>query len=357
MLKSLEIRRFRAFEQFTMGGLTRVNLLIGGNNAGKTTVMEAAELLLGRGEPWAVVRSPTRREGQAVPNVFPPRGLAPVRHLFHGHQFRPGASFEVHGGAGPEEQLRCELRPSRRDAAEPATLELPFAGDQDDEPELELVSYLAGQPVARIPLRAGGVLIDRYTRDRGEDVGAPVNFVDTRDPEARLSWMWDRVVLTPKEADVVAALQLVDDRIERLAQLSTQGNARPPIVVKRSGANEPVPLGTMGDGAKRLLVLSVNLATAAKGTLLVDEIDTGLHHTVLGAMWRLVLATARRLDVQVFASTHSLDGLRALAWALEREPELMADVSVHRIVRDQPRPVRYDAHELELAVAQDMEIR
>jgi predicted ATPase len=169
--------------------------------------------------------------------------------------------------------------------------------------------------------------------------------------------LWDRVVLTPKEADVVQAIQLVDPSIERIALLSSLGPSRPQMMVKRTGADEPLPLGTMGDGAKRLVVLSVNLVNAANGFLLVDEIDTGLHYSVLAPMWRLVLATARRMNVQVFASTHSLDCVRALAWALERDPDYAEDTSVHRVVRGRHETVRYSAGELRLAVEEDMEIR
>ncbi|HHC24806.1 MAG TPA: ATP-binding protein [Desulfobacterales bacterium] len=41
--------------------------------------------------------------------------------------------------------------------------------------------------------------------------------------------------------------------------------------------------------------------------LLIDEIDTGLHFTVMENMWRLITQTAKRLDVQVFATTHNSD--------------------------------------------------
>ena len=56
---------------------------------------------------------------------------------------------------------------------------------------------------------------------------------------------------------------------------------------------------------RRLLALSLSLIRTEQGILLVDEIDTGLHWTVMEEMWRLVVETARRSSVQVFATTHS----------------------------------------------------
>jgi hypothetical protein len=113
----------------------------------------------------------------------------------------------------------------------------------------------------------------------------------------------------------------------------------------------------MGDGIKRLLSLSLNVIRSANGALAVDEIDTGLHHTVMVKMWRLVVETACRLDVQVFATSHSLDCLRALAWLCEEDLSIAQHVSAHRVERNSPATTRYSAEELAIAARQRMEIR
>lgn len=53
MFKDLTIEGFRCFKRFEMHGLTRVNLLVGKNNSGKTTVLEALELLANPSLPTA----------------------------------------------------------------------------------------------------------------------------------------------------------------------------------------------------------------------------------------------------------------------------------------------------------------
>jgi AAA15 family ATPase/GTPase len=45
LLNSLHIKGFRGFTDFKVEGLGRVNLIIGRNNAGKTTLLEAIGLL------------------------------------------------------------------------------------------------------------------------------------------------------------------------------------------------------------------------------------------------------------------------------------------------------------------------
>lgn len=113
----------------------------------------------------------------------------------------------------------------------------------------------------------------------------------------------------------------------------------------------------MGDGIKRLLVLSVNLVTSSGGCVLMDEIDTGLHYSVMAKMWKLLVETARRLDVQVLASTHSLDCLQALAHVCREDPQLSGEVAVHRIENDRADSTRYSADELAVVVGHELEIR
>ena len=229
-------------------------------------------------------------------------------------------------------------------------LSLAINGDQTNAPRL-------------VPLRPGGgaVLIDRLARRApGEsDSLKPVNFVSTIDPAYRLSTLWDRIVLTPEEQLVTRAIQIIEPGVERIAALSRSPARDAPsgIVVKLAGSDERIPIGTMGDGVTRLLVLAVNLVNSAGGTLLIDEIDTGLHHSVMVKMWRLIIETARSLDVQVFATTHSLDCVRALAMLSEVIPSAMDEVSVHRIERGREASVRYGADEALMAVKQEMEIR
>lgn len=109
----------------------------------------------------------------------------------------------------------------------------------------------------------------------------------------------------------------------------------------------------------RLLGLALALVHARGGELLVDEIDTGLHHTVMEKMWHLVLESAERLDTQVFATTHSSDCWTSLARVLEARRDARKDssVSIQRIERDRPRAVCFSAEEIVIAAERNLEVR
>lgn len=91
MLNVLQIEGFRAFKQYTVEDLGRVNLFVGRNNSGKTTIIEAAEILLASDSAAAVVGSAVRRGEMYVPaHQDRPSQFADVSHLFYGHVYEPG---------------------------------------------------------------------------------------------------------------------------------------------------------------------------------------------------------------------------------------------------------------------------
>jgi hypothetical protein len=379
MFKSLRFSNFRAFRSLNIDGLTRLNLFVGENNAGKTSVLEGAEILMAGGLPWSLLRSPTRRLEGFLPSVERRAGrdVLDIRHLFHGHELRAGSAFSLQGDGTKARFVRCRVAVGSEESEEAAQASLSFrestaaglvgpVGAQGSfDPETPLMLELEGDQLGHprnVPLGPGGTLsIPLAARRLGaeDDVDAPMNFISTTDPDYRLAALWDRVVLTPGEDRVTDALRIIEPGIERVASLSRiDGRASSSsIVLRLSGSGERVPIGSMGDGMKRLFVLSVNLVNSAGGCLFVDEIDTGLHHTVMAKMWTLLIEAATRLDVQIFATTHSLDCLQSLTRVYEAQQHFADQISVHRLRRGSENAVRYAADEMLVAVQQEMEIR
>ena len=130
------------------------------------------------------------------------------------------------------------------------------------------------------------------------------------------------------------------------------------MLVKLTDSEKPFPLGSAGDGLKRLLALSISLIASRGGYLLVDEIDTGLHFSVMEDMWRLVIQTAQNLDIQVFATTHSLDCLKSLAWLVESKG-VQEDLPLrtYRVESEREEAVAYSPRELVAATERHIEVR
>lgn len=350
MLKNLTISGFRTFRELHVDRLTRVNLFVGTNNAGKTSILEAAEVLtIGRAQ--GLFRSPRRRgeEILASDERERPTHEADPSHLFHGHEISPGACFSVSGDGDIQRFLRCEI--SEEKGGRQGTL-FPI---EVAALSLHLRSHLAESLLALSPF--GGLLRTDWQTFASE-INPPVHFLGTEEVNARrLGQLWDAVVLTPEEEGVTEALRIIEPGIERIAFLSDSPRVARNIFLKLSDSEQRLPLGSVGDGLKRLLALALHLFSAKGGFLLVDEIDTGLHHTVMVNMWKLVIETARRLDVQVLATSHSLDCVHALAWVREQNPDLASDVTMHRVEKDATKTVAFTSDELLIAAQHHLELR
>ena len=106
-----------------------------------------------------------------------------------------------------------------------------------------------------------------------------------------------------------------------------------------------------------LLMIALLLATSEDELVLIDEVDTGLHYTVLIDLWRLIFRTAKRLNVQVLATTHSWDCITAFsqAWNEVEESEGLYLRLDRR--KDRIRSVTYTAEGLSICREQGIEVR
>ena len=128
------------------------------------------------------------------------------------------------------------------------------------------------------------------------------------------------------------------------------------MFVKLTGVEDRVPIGSTGDGMWRLLGLALAVANAKGGVLLVDEIDTGLHYSVMGDMWRMVSKRAAASDVQVFATTHSRDCYESLA-TIVKGGSPRTEVTIQRVHPSRERAVAFSNDEIVAAAARGIEVR
>jgi AAA15 family ATPase/GTPase len=80
-----------------------------------------------------------------------------------------------------------------------------------------------------------------------------------------------------------------------------------------------IPVTQLGQGFGRLLNIYSKMVVAEAKVLLIDEIENGLHHSVLATIWRGLFHAAEEADAQVFATTHSWECVLAADAAAREE--------------------------------------
>ena len=370
MIHSLTIDGYRGFSHFEMPGLRRINLLVGRNNGGKTSVLEMLNLLVSGGDPGALFRIVSRR-GERVYTDQPssrPEGEYEISHLFHGHNLNPGAHFSVSAkNQHPPRSVRCAFsEPSKEDQHRL----LSEGGEAPNIPPYVLeLSGNPKPPVAVIPLtrRASlrGEILDpirRRHRTAFWDAGF-THFISTESLTFdTLAAMWNQIALTEAQSRVLQALRSIEPKVEAIAPLITAEpyyfyGGRGGFIVKLAEITNPIPIGSFGDGTWRILALSIALSRAKDGVLMVDEIDTGLHYSVMESMWKLVAETSRTQNIQVFATAHSYDCVNSLAAICDKNIEREDLVTIQRIDARERKAVPYYEDEMKIAATRHIEMR
>ncbi|MBU0611585.1 MAG: AAA family ATPase [Armatimonadetes bacterium] len=362
MFQRVEVKGFRGIDGLRLDDLKRVNLILGKNGAGKTSLLEAVFQLAG-GHPQLGMR------------VNSWRGIAPETEstaLFYRWLFTQfptqATTIEIKGTLGQRRVRRLQLYSREK----PSSL-IEIDGASSGANGLAGTQELAASDEIDLEISEGGehaVLRAQVVRTVKEnEVSHGVRF-DAAEPE---KWLIPAVLLhmgvigggredvarveklvqLGQLQTVLKALRPIQDEISDMRTLGDGPNRG--IWVQIGGA-ALMPVGLLGGGFQRLLSMVVAAADARGGVLLVDEVDTGLHYTVLGDVLAHLVDLSKTHDYQVFATTHSWDCLAALGGL---GPDFAKDVAVYRIDKTDggAESVRYDYDMLQEAVRSRLEVR
>lgn len=387
-LKNLTIENFRSFHRFDVNNLGRVNLLVGTNNSGKTTVLEAAYLLLDSNQLWAIWTLLANR-GETYSDESPsgqpilPNSVIGVRHLFRGHSVVVGARFKItaNSDGGPFE-TRAYVRSTDPKAklGSRVVFNENMTTSTTPMPTLTIPTLLlklrSEHPLAHpgrvsrieVPLnRDAGFtstsLQERLTHGLAGALNYSAQFVAaTSLTSQRVATLFDGIALTKEEDWVLEALQILEPKVERIATTRTGGDpigvsGRGGILLRLANIEARVPIGSMGDGIWRMLGLALAVIYSRDKVLLIDEVDTGLHHSVMGKMWRFLNECAKRFNVQIIATTHSKDCYQSLAEICREDVVDQSEVTIQRIERGSSEAVAYSEAEIYAAAVRDVEVR
>lgn len=276
MLSSLRVRNFRGLRALRVDGFGRVNLVVGKNDSGKTSLLGAVAFASGPGSAAFVapfLDDPRGGEFDYARHVLPLFGAEGVK-----------AGLQVEGdSSGDQHGWRLDLTPTRTGFSLPlifSSLDGTASASWDDE---EGPTWVGEDGPKQVEL---------------SDCWWSPAFVE---PEHSLLGSLIPLYQTGGIGDVVARVQTVNPDLENIEMAGDR------VYVRMKGVALPLPLGTLGDGSRRMLEFAV--AAMGRHTVLIDEIENGFHASTLPAVFGLLHAMPS--DCQVFATTHRDEAVRA----------------------------------------------
>jgi hypothetical protein len=157
-----------------------------------------------------------------------------------------------------------------------------------------------------------------------------------------------------RQAEILPALQIVEPRLQRLALVPFADRT---LIHGDVGLPRLMPLPFMGEGLRRLLSIVLGIANVPGGVVLIDEVENGLHHSVMKDVWNAIALAARQLDVQIFATTHSYECITAANEAFTASGRY--DLRLYRLdrINEEIKAVAYDQETVGAAIDFYHEVR
>lgn len=351
MLERIEIRNFRNLNDFEIERLGRINLIAGRNNSGKTSLLEAVFLLSGAGNPQMLFNVNVTRV------VDPNLTMWPVHHpwkeLFS--ELDVNKVIEITAHHGQLGRLALKITSER-----PHTTEIPL--DPNNKvpleyiPEEKMLTFRyensKGEPVeSRMRLTKQGIEFPRL-RVPPPFIAAIISSLGStiQEDAARLGTLRKQ----KRGHLLLEALQVIEPRLTSLENISVSSAGGTPMIWGDIGLPELIPLPVMGEGMTRLARFVLAISDAPNGIALLDEIENGLHHSLLPKVWQVVDATARQCNTQVFATTHSRETIMAAHDSLGSDA-----FRLHRLetTDSMNRCVTYEPESISAAIRHDFEVR
>ena len=346
MLKRLQIRNFRGFNALKIDPLSGINLIAGKNNSGKTSLLEALFLLSSAGNAQIAVNTNVIRGIEPGTPLKDPFWKQLFYNLDMGRHIEIKGYYKSRGELAlkitSERQPTTEIPLERTDGISATNLfdERSLIFQYTDSVNKKIKSHIrikeqeleVNQPATNILLPAA-ILLSR-TRHPHEDA-------------MRLGQLRRQ-----KQGDLLLkALQTIEPRLQSIEDNSSSGT---PMIWGDIGLPELMPLSAMGEGMTQIARLVLAIASMPNGVVLVDEVENGIHHSVLPNVWRAIDEAAKQFHTQIFATTHSFECIEAAHHALGPDGFLL-----HRLeVSDaENRCVTFNPNGISAAIRHNLEVR
>jgi hypothetical protein len=341
MLTSIHIQGFKGFKDTHIAPLRKVNLILGGQNVGKTSLLEAVYL-----------------GASPIGNV---QGLPAVFRLVEGRDSQRFLDMTFKGVAASIE-LEFGLNGlliDEGDGQKYGNLITEINLPQKTSPDRGYVGGLGFDGVqysrviesASLDRLSGGVtagVLALTQTPLAISVNLPSQFNTVQ--------LLDQVVLKRKKRTLLEALRRIEPRLEDIHSLSPDGEQR--VYLELNGLDTAVPLQQLGHGFSRLLHLYCSLLVTDAKLALMDEVENGIHYASLPLLFQGVHDMASTQGVQTLMTTHSWDCIRA-AYQTFADADALQDFQLIRLERegDNVRAVVINGDMLDTVMEAGYEVR
>lgn len=333
LLISFQVGAFRGLKDVALRQLTRFNLIVGGNNSGKTSLLEAIAVYFAPIDmvSWADIAR-TRDVRAVAPWRSAESPIDSIRWLFpRAVQAEDELHLPIHltagGGRFTGRDLHASCEPMRgipptsafdnRFSGPPDVRQEPGIEAREDTGWLIRVREVPPRPGA-FQLTSSGHTFPLWSRlgirygELPRRSGPPVFLLPpyAHRNEATNLYLMRRAAIGDWTREVIDLLGRIDPAISGVEVVPTENGVAALMI--RHKDDGLIPVNVLGDGVRRALSIALTIRAARGGIVLIDEIEAALHISALGRFIPWFTQACIDNDVQVIATTHSLEAITTI---------------------------------------------
>lgn len=320
MMKDFIINDYRGLQNLALKDLNRINVFVGPNNCGKTSILEAIILSGMFDDVDLLVDTLKSRYHNFSPEYFKslfPIGQEPVIDL----QSQMDHSDKIfHTNLRYE---KSQIITNDEAASISEVFELQFFCSYDDIDKDSSENFIVRFEDVKDGLK---IVIGKSPDNNVLNMHIPCKFVSFSrfESSARLISDIDKILERNLRQELIDILKIFDDKI---TNFEVVGKDRT-IKIFKETQNAPLTLYDYGNGMYKAFFIAASALLSKDGILLVDEIEAGIHSKALRDFIQKLLDVCSIYNVQVFLTTHSLESIDII---LEDCQSRLNDVSIYHI--------------------------
>lgn len=315
MIDSIEIKNFRCFDKISLSRLKRINIVVGKSASGKTAFLESLFLTAGS-TPELAIRVRGWR-GLQVSVVGDQKSVyeALWKDLFFAFDQSKEISVTLKGGRLNTRSLVIGYNDP------PDLIPIDLNKDSRQAEGIRPITFAwtdgAGIPFVIRPEVKAGQLLGRMVTELQKEghVAMPAAFyssVTVPSPDENAQY-FSNLSVAHEENPIT---EFISREFPFVYGLSVEAFARTPIIYASvRGLSEKQPINMLSSGITKILSIVLGMAHQKGGVILIDEMENGIYWDRLASIWKELLKFSRNYDVQIFATTHSMECLQAAAEA------------------------------------------
>lgn len=358
MYKDVRINGLRGIRDLKIEDFRQVNLFVGKNNCGKTTILEGLFLLTG----------PTNAELPLKINRFRDFNLIDENswHLFF-NKLDVNSNIEISANLiNPKEKRRLIIKPSMKSVAimEKTTIGRKVVDIKDSYSGLTPIvnglrlEYSLTKNKTKAPKKiitgivTGGPGIQLEIPKHYKEVIRGV-FINPTTISRDIGRRFNNVQIKKQTNKIIGVLHQIEPSLENLS-LGADG-----VIYCDIGLDRLIPVNVMGGGMLRIISIILAISDTKNGIVLIDEVENGFYHSSQEILWDAIFKSAKEFNVQIFATTHSLECVKAFSSIYSQLKKDNDEIRLYRVERkdDDFKVVSYDHKTLEASLDSDWEVR